>query len=230
MNNRGSFRRILRVILSWTDLPVILTVLAGLAAAVGGILTSLVTAGILGGTEPPSPLTTPTPPPVISPSPTPTLLPTPTPTPLPTPIPTPTLSATPTLREAISLLQTELNSVRRQVSQLESDVKSLPKNTDQNQIESRLSNIEVSVTKLQNSVSKIETVVLGDPAKALEMTLLKKDMDNVGQEVSRLDNWNKWLLGPMFSLVIAILSLAASNFLSSFLQRPRQRPRGRDRS
>jgi hypothetical protein len=104
---------------------------------------------------------------------------------------------------------------------LESDVRFLAQNTDQTQTGTRLNGIEDSIIQLQDSMSSIEEVILDDPTKALEMTLLKKDMDNVDQEVDRLDNWNKWIFGLMFTLVLAVLSLAASNFF--------QGPRGRGR-
>lgn len=69
---------------------------------------------------------------------------------------------------------------------------------------------------------RIERAILNDPAKALEVPLLRRDIESVReantqslaavrQSVDQVYDLSKWLLG---ALVIGILSLAISNFLT----------------
>jgi len=71
----------------------------------------------------------------------------------------------------------------------------------------------------------IELAILDNPAKALELTLLTKDMENLQrnyeadlkstrEEIDRVFDQNKWFLGLMSTMAIGLISLAVGNFLA----------------
>jgi hypothetical protein len=80
---------------------------------------------------------------------------------------------------------------------------------------------------IKNATSKIaalEAALNTDPAKALAVPLLRKDLDNTRDslkanidqtksEIDRIYDQNKWFIGLMFTIALSVLSMAASNLL-----------------
>jgi len=82
--------------------------------------------------------------------------------------------------------------------------------------------LEKPLNELTSRLSSIEGVLLDNPSKALRTVLIQKDLDNmkatnqaelfaVRQEIDRVYDLNKWLIGLMFTMAVGILSLAISN-------------------
>ncbi|MEA3011618.1 MAG: hypothetical protein QOD42_163 [Sphingomonadales bacterium] len=81
------------------------------------------------------------------------------------------------------------------------------------------------IERLQNvegRQARIEQVILNNPGRALELPLLRNDLDNMREvnaqsltaikaSVDQIYDLNKWLLGAM---AIAIIALAISSFLT----------------
>lgn len=90
----------------------------------------------------------------------------------------------------------------------------------------RLDNVENSVKELSDKILRIETAILGDPAKAIEIPLLRKDIDTLQtsqnaastalkEEMSRAFDLNKWFLGLMGTMSLGVLGLAVTTFLKA---------------
>jgi len=124
-----------------------------------------------------------------------------------------------------SVISTQVATLQNEVVQLRQDVDTLS-----NVITSTTSSnpdmavLAVKIESLDKRLSGIEQAVLNNPAKALELTLLTRDMDNLKstyqsdsertrQEIERVYNQNNWFIGLMFTMALGLLSLAVSNFI-----------------
>jgi len=118
-------------------------------------------------------------------------------------------------------LQLEIEALRSQVKTLKLDTQKLTQLPPENKMAIQFAHTQESVTGLGSRLEKIEAAILASPAKALEIPLLQRDIENlritqqssliaVKEGVDRLYDINKWLLGAM---AISIITLALSNFL-----------------
>jgi hypothetical protein len=82
------------------------------------------------------------------------------------------------------------------------------------------------VETMDQRVSRIESAVGSDPAKALELPLLRKDLEllrerqdlevtALRQELGRMYELNKWFIGLMCTMAIGVITLAVSNVLKA---------------
>jgi hypothetical protein len=89
-----------------------------------------------------------------------------------------------------------------------------------------------STSDLTTHQTKIESVILENPSKALEVPLLRRDLDNVKEQqqanvvamresVDRIYDLNKWLLGAM---AVSVVSLAFGNLLKGRETRAKSEP------
>lgn len=163
-----------------------------------------------------------------SPIPSPTLLPTSTPvptlTPTPTPGPAPTLTTVPQdLPTQVAVLQREVAILREEVDSLTQVVASNPD----------FDELCTDLQALDERISIIEQAILDNPARALQLTLLSQEMNNLEsryesgledtrREIERIYDLNKWFIGLMFTMAIGLLSLAVSNFIKK-PEKPRER-------
>lgn len=118
-----------------------------------------------------------------------------------------TLAETIKLREELRSLKTDLQNVA-----------SLPHDA---KVAIQLQQTQKAIKDIAERQEKLEQVILANPAKALEIPLLQRDLENVKsaqqanltavkEGVDRIYDLNKWLLGAM---AISIVTLAISNFL-----------------
>jgi len=119
----------------------------------------------------------------------------------------------------------EINS---RIKSIEEHILSMANIPKDNALSLELQKVTTSVNDLNTRESKIEAVILENPAKALETPLLRRDLDNVRESqkealvslkdsVDRIYDLNKWLLGAM---AVSIVTLAAGNFLKSETKPP----------
>jgi hypothetical protein len=77
------------------------------------------------------------------------------------------------------------------------------------------------VTSFETRLNKIERVILSDPTKALDLVLVRRDLDElktsnadnisaVRRDVDRIYDLSKWIIGLMFTMALGVLSLAAA--------------------
>jgi hypothetical protein len=120
------------------------------------------------------------------------------------------------LAEKIASLGSDLNALRQHIS----SISNIPK---EDALNIELQKLGSSFKDLNSREAKLETVILENPAKALEMPLLRRDLDNVKDvqqaalvnlkdSVDRIYDLNKWLLGAM---AVSIVTLATGNLLKS---------------
>jgi len=164
---------------------------------------------------------TPTPMPRATSTPPLTATPFPTPTPIPTFIPLPTPTATsvpPDLPTQVALLQGEIATLRQELDSLTQRVASNPSPDSVA--------LREDLQSLDQRLAVIEQAVLDNPERALQLTLLNREMDNlkvkyqsdfegIRQEIQRIYDLNKWFIGLMFTMAIGLLSLAVSNFVKT---------------
>lgn len=118
------------------------------------------------------------------------------------------------LERRIALLETQLDATRAQLIK----PTDLPPNT---QVSVELRKLQGAFEDVNSRLAKLEHVIVTTPAKALEMPLLQRDLENVKatqqamistvkEGVDRVYDLNKWLLGAMS---VSIISLAMASLI-----------------
>jgi cell division protein FtsL len=119
---------------------------------------------------------------------------------------------------AISVLQSEVNKISSSLISLSS----LPEGTEW-KVET--SQISEKVSRIQGKLAALEAALTLDPAKALAIPILRKDLDNTEKnlraellqtksEIDHIYDQNKWFLGLMFTMALSVLGMAVSSFVS----------------
>lgn len=127
-------------------------------------------------------------------------------------------------REAVlnQLLDTRTVALRREIEILKQERAALLSQPPKGESASVSAMLIKRLQGIEQRQSRIEQVILSDPSKALELPLLRRDIDSmreanaaglaaVRQSVDQVYDLSKWLLG---ALVVGIFSLAISNFLT----------------
>jgi hypothetical protein len=81
------------------------------------------------------------------------------------------------------------------------------------------------IADLDTSLKKLELIILDNPEKALSIPLLKqqvsnqqaqneKDFKNLENEIARVYDINKWIIGLVFGMLVSIIILNISNLIS----------------
>lgn len=116
-----------------------------------------------------------------------------------------------------------LQEITQRIDQLAAQLESLAKMPPEANANIKLQAMDTTLTDLKTRQSKIEEVILSNPAKAIELPLLRKDLDSlkdaqqqgvtaIKQGVDQVYDLNKWLLGAM---AVSIVTLAISNLIKS---------------
>ena|ERR1700686_115605 len=125
-------------------------------------------------------------------------------------------------------MDSRIESVNKDIVGLKSQINSLSNVPEQTKVAIRLKGIESALTDIQSRNLKLEQVILENPAKAIEVPLLRKDLENLKdaqqqnslalkQGVDQVYDLNKWLLGAM---AVSIVTLAVSNLLRGREKKP----------
>jgi tetrahydromethanopterin S-methyltransferase subunit G len=120
------------------------------------------------------------------------------------------------LEKSYSQLSTKLNSV------IIINKDSLKQNNFENVA---LAQLKSQVTELNASVKNLEKVILDNPEKAISIPLLKQQLENqkdqnekefkyTKDEIARVYDINKWIIGLVFGMLVSIIVLNISNLLS----------------
>jgi type II secretory pathway component PulM len=118
----------------------------------------------------------------------------------------------------------ELEGLKSQLAMVNADLDSLKKEAqaplpgaDKSQVAVRLGRLEGALTDLQSRQTKLEEIVLNNPARVLELHSLRRDLDElkenqqqqhlaVGHGMERIYILTKWLFGVM-AVSIAVLAI-----------------------
>lgn len=118
----------------------------------------------------------------------------------------------------------KLGKLEKEVNQLSSKMESLSSISVDQKVSSSIKELKEKYGKDEKRISKIEEVVLADPAKALNLVLLKNDIETMKktielqrefskQDVDRIYTQNQWLMGTLIALALSIIGLVVPNFL-----------------
>lgn len=119
-------------------------------------------------------------------------------------------------------------NVQAQVSMLQTQVAIL-ENNDSSQTTSQsyasgMATVESNQESLNRRLAVIEQAILDNPEKSLELTLMRKEIENI-KEANRLDteqtnklierlySQNNWFIGLIFTIALSLVGLAVSNFV-----------------
>ena len=119
----------------------------------------------------------------------------------------------------------ELESLRNRISKLESDIGALANIPTHAKVAVQLKSIQTSLDSTSAEVAALDKAIMQSPAKALEVPLLRRDMDNMKEsdqanfasmkdDLNRVYSLGEWFIGLMATMAIGMLSLAITNFLS----------------
>lgn len=120
-------------------------------------------------------------------------------------------------------LKSELRQIKTQLQDIQQNINDIAKNP--NSVGSlQQKTMNDSIIDTQNKLASMEKVLVDNPSKALEMPLLRRDMDNLKstyqlelsstrQEVDRIYDQNKWFLGVMVTILLAVVGLIGTTLL-----------------
>ena len=119
----------------------------------------------------------------------------------------------------------ELDALKSQLAMVSADLDGLKKQAqvpvpgaDKSPVAVRLGRLEGTLTDLQSRQTQLEAIVLNNPAKVLELHVLRRDLDAmkedqqqqrlaVGHGMERLYTLNKWLFSVM-AVSITVLAIS----------------------
>lgn len=121
----------------------------------------------------------------------------------------------------IDKIFTQIQQTQGELEKINSQVKVLSQAPDETKFAAQVSGLNNSVNSLQERFTKIEALLVQDPTKALEVPLMRKDMEtlkesnqtafaNLRQDIDRTFNL---LLVSILALAVAILAPALSNLI-----------------
>lgn len=123
----------------------------------------------------------------------------------------------------VEKLDSELAKIKEQLSEIVATLDSTSQLTNTDKSAIAISDLQTSMEDLRNKQSRIETIILEDPTKALQLILLQKEIEDIrgdldstsfaiNSSVERIYDLSKWLLG---ALAVSILTLSLSNILKA---------------
>lgn len=115
----------------------------------------------------------------------------------------------------------EMAELRLEMNSIKEDLKGISSLSEQSKLALKIQQLQRALQLLSAKQEKIENAITSNPAKALEIPLLQRDLENVKatnqasltaikEGVDRVYDLNKWLLGAM---AISIVTLAIASFL-----------------
>ena len=140
-------------------------------------------------------------------------------------------SGIPSTTQSRQALAADVESLKSELKLLRADAAKAATLPDEAKFAQQLVQLASNGKSLDERMQRLEAAILSSPAKALEIPLLQRDVENlraaqqtnltaVKDGVDRLYDINKWLLGAM---AISIITMALGNFL-----RPRPTPEKKD--
>ena len=122
-------------------------------------------------------------------------------------------------QERIKSIENELSAIKHNLVETNEQIKSLSEIPEQTKMTSQLGSISSSVNQIQDKIIRLEQVIIQDPIKALEIPLLRKDLDNqkalnqaeiaaIRQEVERTYNL---LIGSVVGIGLAVITSVVTN-------------------
>ncbi len=123
---------------------------------------------------------------------------------------------------SVPAFETEMVKIRADLDRLKGAAQALPTGTP-SQLALEVQQATSNIKALDSRLASLETAILANPAKALQIPLIQRDIDGLRlsqqaastylkESVDRIYDLNKWLLG---GLAVSIITLALSTFFRS---------------
>lgn len=109
-------------------------------------------------------------------------------------------------------ISTQVAALQNQVSTLQASVAQLPASANYGP---PIAAIQSEQKSLDERMSTIESVILENPAKSLELTQMRQDMDRTQKELDRIYTQNNWFIGLLFTLALALFTFAFGSINSN---------------
>lgn len=118
-----------------------------------------------------------------------------------------------------------IEASKKDIEAVKSEVKSLSSKPSNASWALESSKLSQRISSLESRLTALEAALTVDPAKSLAIPLLRKDLDNTQNafkielaqsksEVDRVYDQNKWFIGMMVTVAVAVLGMAINNFFS----------------
>jgi hypothetical protein len=123
----------------------------------------------------------------------------------------------------IAEVNSRVSSLQKTLDALTEHLKSISNVPAESALNLQLQQMQTSVSDLSSRLGKLESVILENPVKALEIPVMKREIDDfkasekaqlksVKDSVDRVYDLSKWLLG---GIAVSIFSLAVGTLLKS---------------
>ena len=123
----------------------------------------------------------------------------------------------------VSRLKYELDEIKKKVDTLYADIQKNPMSISPTISSGELEKLNSLISESQAKLAKLEEVILNNPAKALEMPLLKKELEGIKetvqansttskQEIDRVYDLSKWFIGLMITSSVGLVALVVGTF------------------
>jgi len=118
----------------------------------------------------------------------------------------------------LSNIEKSITSIRQELT----TITSLPEGSEWKTEASRMNQQLLTVSE---KLGALESALTVDPAKALAVPILRKDLNNINKsleseikqskaEIDRIYDQNKWFIGLMFTIALSVLGMVVTNFVS----------------
>jgi len=128
-----------------------------------------------------------------------------------------------------NLTQNQILDLNKQILDLKIELKKSEKNAKNTEVIKQSSDESVKSSKefllLKNEVENLNNLILDSPEKAISVPLLKieienqkeqneKDLKSIKEDISRVYDMNKWIIGLVFTMLVSIIVLNISNLFA----------------
>lgn len=116
-----------------------------------------------------------------------------------------------------------IKSIKKELENINSGLKSISNLPEGAEWKTEASKISQNVSFVSERIKALEEALTTDPAKALAVPILRKDLDNIEKslrselaqtrtEIERMYDQNKWFIGLIFTIALSVLGMAVSSF------------------
>ncbi|MCW3104235.1 MAG: hypothetical protein JWO09_2675 [Bacteroidetes bacterium] len=127
------------------------------------------------------------------------------------------------INEKINVLEKSLDILTKKINTAYFQNKDNILPTNVNYLE--ITHIKSEMTDIKNSIENLNKIILDNPEKAISLPLLKQQLANQNEqndkefkytkdEIARVYDINKWIIGLVFGMLVSIIVLNISNLIS----------------
>ena len=126
------------------------------------------------------------------------------------------------VQAAVALIGHSVDKTRADIKAIQQQLEAITEVPDEVALNAELARTRGLAESLDERLMQLEAAILEDPQKAIALPLLRNDIEriresysteivNVRAEIDRVYDQNKWFVGLMFTMAVALIGLAVSN-------------------